>query len=142
MRGYPVGTIAFYGPDDQRASKVAVSVIPVEGAEPILHRWFSETGERTDETILVEIAAHASAFGAVGSDGGSDHRLSSRRRDSRAVLFPMPVLEGKRPVDRGIGSGLMGLGEERKVPLPLASHSAHRFVSARVILRLGSLAFM
>lgn len=27
MRGYPVGTIAFYRPDNQRASKVAVSVI-------------------------------------------------------------------------------------------------------------------
>lgn len=31
MRGYPVGTIAFYGPDNRRASKVAVSVIPYEG---------------------------------------------------------------------------------------------------------------
>jgi hypothetical protein len=27
FRGYPVGTIAFYGPDAQRASKVAVAVI-------------------------------------------------------------------------------------------------------------------
>ena len=49
MRGYPVGTIIFYGPDNQRASKVAVSVIPYEGAEPELHRWFSESGDvRTD----------------------------------------------------------------------------------------------
>lgn len=24
FRGYPAGTVAFYGPDDQRASKVAV----------------------------------------------------------------------------------------------------------------------
>ena len=38
MRGYPVGTIAFYGPDNRRASKVAVSVIPEEGAEPKLRR--------------------------------------------------------------------------------------------------------
>jgi hypothetical protein len=34
MRGYPVGTIAFYGPDNRRASKVAVSVTPDEGGEP------------------------------------------------------------------------------------------------------------
>ena len=34
MRGYPVGTVAFYGPDNRRASKVAVSVIRTEGAEP------------------------------------------------------------------------------------------------------------
>ncbi|WP_340672179.1 hypothetical protein [Bradyrhizobium ottawaense] len=59
MRGYPVGTLAFYGPDNQRASKVAVSVIRYEGAEPDLRRWFSETGDvRTDPIILSEIAAH------------------------------------------------------------------------------------
>lgn len=58
MRGYPVGTIAFYGPDNRRASKAAVTCIRVEGAEPELRRWFSETADvRTDETILAEIAA-------------------------------------------------------------------------------------
>jgi hypothetical protein len=57
MRGYPVGTIAFYGPDGRRASKVAVSIILWDGAEPKLHRWFSETGDvRTDTAILDEIA--------------------------------------------------------------------------------------
>ena len=34
MRGYPVGTIAFYGPDNLRAYKVAVSCIQAEGASP------------------------------------------------------------------------------------------------------------
>ena len=59
MRGYPVGTIAFYGPDNRRASKVAVSFIRTNGAEPELRRWFSETGDvRTDKRILAEIAAH------------------------------------------------------------------------------------
>jgi hypothetical protein len=59
MRGYPVGTIAFYGPDDQRASKVAVSFIREEGAEAELRRWFSETADvRADETILAEIAGY------------------------------------------------------------------------------------
>ena len=59
MRGYPVGTIAFYGPDDRRASKVAVSVIRFEGAEPDLRRWFSEAGDvRSDPLILSQMAAH------------------------------------------------------------------------------------
>jgi hypothetical protein len=59
MRGFPVGTVAFYGPDDRRASKVAVSFIRQEGAEPELRRWFSEAGDvRTDETIFGEIAVH------------------------------------------------------------------------------------
>jgi hypothetical protein len=57
MRGYPVGTIAFYGPDNRRASKVAVSFIRTEGAEPELRRWLSETADvRTDQKLLAEIA--------------------------------------------------------------------------------------
>ncbi len=31
FRGYPVATIAWYGPDDQRASKVAVGILISEG---------------------------------------------------------------------------------------------------------------
>jgi hypothetical protein len=59
MRGYPVGTIAFYGPDNQRASKVAVSVIPQEGAEPKLRRWFAETHDvRAEKGVLDEIVAY------------------------------------------------------------------------------------
>ncbi len=59
MRGYPVGTIAFYGPDNLRASKVAVSCIQAEGAEPELRRWLSETADiRGDKAILAEIAAY------------------------------------------------------------------------------------
>ena len=65
FRGYPVGTIAFYGPDDQRASKVAVGITNGEGQEVAeLRRWFSETGDvRFDPVInrqMVEfIEAHA-----------------------------------------------------------------------------------
>jgi len=59
MRGYPVGTIAFYGPDNQRASKVAVSVIPREGAEPKLRRWFVESHDvRADKGVLDEVIAY------------------------------------------------------------------------------------
>lgn len=40
FRGYPVGTIAFDGPDAQRASKVAVAVIVASDTEPVaLRRW-------------------------------------------------------------------------------------------------------
>jgi len=34
FRGYPVATIAFYGPSAERASKVAVAIVEREGAEP------------------------------------------------------------------------------------------------------------
>lgn len=58
MRGYPVGTIAFYGPDNLFASKVAVSCIQAEGAEPEVRRWLSASEDvRSDQTMLAEIAA-------------------------------------------------------------------------------------
>jgi hypothetical protein len=59
FRGYPVGTIAFYGPDDQRASKVAVAVIVAPETEAVaLRRWFAESGGdvRNDAAIFEEIA--------------------------------------------------------------------------------------
>ncbi|WP_246706421.1 MULTISPECIES: hypothetical protein [Rhizobium] len=58
-RGYPMGTIAYYGPDNRRASKAAVSIIPALHADPAdLRRWFAETGDlRMDETVIAEIAA-------------------------------------------------------------------------------------
>ena len=36
---FPIGTVALYGPDDQRTTKIAASVIKRRGAEPILKRW-------------------------------------------------------------------------------------------------------
>jgi hypothetical protein len=53
FRGYPTGTIAFYGPDNERASKVAVGIVADESGEVVeLERWFSdETDVRRDESI-------------------------------------------------------------------------------------------
>jgi hypothetical protein len=59
MRGHPAGTIAFYGPDDKRATKVAVGVILYDGAEPVMRSWFSETSDvRYDPAIVTGILAH------------------------------------------------------------------------------------
>jgi len=51
FRGYPIATIAYYGPDDKNATKVAVGIVPDENAEPkVLKRWFTEdTDIRTDK---------------------------------------------------------------------------------------------
>ena len=55
--GYPVATVAYYGPDNKRASKVAIGIIQTEGLEAdVLERWFSETQDvRTDPEILKEV---------------------------------------------------------------------------------------
>jgi hypothetical protein len=42
-QGYPVATLAFYGPDDKKASKAVLGIILSEGAEPQLHKWFRES---------------------------------------------------------------------------------------------------
>ena len=56
FRGYPIATMAFYGPDDQVASKVAVAILPRENAEvSAIERWFSDQGDvRADPTIEAE----------------------------------------------------------------------------------------
>lgn len=65
FRGYPVGTVAFYGPDDRRATKVAVGVVAAEGAEPsAVERWFSaESDVRSDPGIGLEIVNFIEAQG-------------------------------------------------------------------------------
>lgn len=43
FRGYPVATVAFYGPDDKRASKVAVGIVANESGQiSDLKRWYAE----------------------------------------------------------------------------------------------------
>ena len=49
FRGYPVVTVAFYGPDDRRASKVAVGILPNDRTDPdILQRWNVDEGDARD----------------------------------------------------------------------------------------------
>jgi len=43
FRGYPIATVAFYGPTAELATKIAVSIIPDERNSPDqLERWHSE----------------------------------------------------------------------------------------------------
>lgn len=59
FRGYPVATVAFYGPNDQQATKVAVGIVRGESVEANpLERWFSEQSDvRSDPDIAGQIAA-------------------------------------------------------------------------------------
>lgn len=64
--GYPVASVAFYGPDDRVASKVAVGIIPFEGGEVHhLERWIATSGDvRDDDAIAVDALAFIRAHGA------------------------------------------------------------------------------
>src|SRR6266566_5726329 len=66
FRGYPIATVAFYGPDADRASKVSVGIVRAEGAhaQP-LKRWFSlDLDARVDPAIGQEILAFLTQHGA------------------------------------------------------------------------------
>jgi len=62
--GFPVATLAFYGPDDKVATKVAVGIVLAEGKGPaFLERWFSEgrdvrNDHEVNERILKFIRIH------------------------------------------------------------------------------------
>lgn len=57
-RSYPAGTLAFYGPDASRASKLVASIMPGPEQEPaMMRKWFDETHDiRGDAGVLAEAA--------------------------------------------------------------------------------------
>ena len=74
FRGYPIATIAFYGPTADLATKVVVAIVRDEGREPDpLERWFSkDTDVRTNsavgEKVLAFLKEHA-AKSVIVTDG-------------------------------------------------------------------------
>ena len=65
FRGFPVATVAFYGPDARRASKVTVGIVMAEDQKPAkLRRWFCEQADvREDPIAAEEILALIDEFG-------------------------------------------------------------------------------
>ncbi|MGF6856917.1 hypothetical protein [Paraburkholderia sp. CI3] len=91
--GYPVATVAFYGPDDRRATKVALGVVAYEGADsdPV-ERWFCETSDaRTDPEIteaVVRFIEQHDARSVVAVDriiGCPRRRKASTIRKAKSV---------------------------------------------------------
>ncbi|UQA50972.1 hypothetical protein [Vibrio sp. ED002] len=55
-KGFPIATVAFYGPDDKTATKLVCAIIPYEGAEPDpMKKWFSSSDIRKSEMVLKEV---------------------------------------------------------------------------------------
>jgi hypothetical protein len=74
MRGWPVATIAFYGPDASRATKVVVGIVPSEHAEvDQLGKWQLVHGDvRNDAeiaTAMLEFMDKHNVLSVAMSDG-------------------------------------------------------------------------
>ena len=53
FRGYPVASVAFYGPDNKQATKVAVGVVMGKDQDPaVMERWFSEKSDVRHDTEI------------------------------------------------------------------------------------------
>jgi hypothetical protein len=51
---FPLGTVAYYGPNDKITTKIVAGVIKEEGAEPIIKRWMA-TDVTTNPKVRKEI---------------------------------------------------------------------------------------
>ena len=67
FRGWPLATVALYGPDDTTATKLTVGIVPGEDAEATdLRRWLSkdQTDIRDDIRATEEVLAFITEAGA------------------------------------------------------------------------------
>jgi len=106
FRGYPVGTIAFYGADESRASKVAVGIVLGADEEAsAMGRWFSESSDvRYDRAIGDQVAEFLEKHGVrtvvtAGRIIGCPHE-EGIDLPGRCRLSDVPLLGEPRPMDR------------------------------------------
>ncbi len=59
---YPIGTVAYYGPDDKTVTKIAAGVITSEDAKPILKRWRGP-GVVNNPEVAAELTAFFESYG-------------------------------------------------------------------------------
>ena len=65
QKGYPVATVAFYGPDNSRASKLVCCIIQEEDADAVpIRKWFTEGDARKSEGLLGEVLLFIEENGA------------------------------------------------------------------------------
>jgi hypothetical protein len=82
---FPVGTIAYYGPDDKTTTKIVAGIINEEGAEPIIQRWVA-TDVTTNPKVRKEIGRFFKTYGVnwVNMSNGNMGCLHEEGED-----FPM-----------------------------------------------------
>ena len=66
FRGYPMATVAYYGPDESKATKVVVALFRFDGSAAYpLERWFDDEHDmRLDENVTNRILGFIKEHGA------------------------------------------------------------------------------
>ena len=105
LRGWPIATIAFYGPNLSQATKVAVGIAPSENAEvKELRDWKVDSGDiRADPGIATgNTGVYGEAWSAIGRDDRRDNRMpsSGRNRLRRRMVSGLRVLAWARSLYR------------------------------------------
>jgi len=103
FRDYPVATIAFYGPDNTRASKVAIGIVRAEGADPEMTRLFTDEGDIRKDTevndqILKLLNLHAVQSVAVNEGIFGCPHEEGIDYPAGAACPQCPYLGASRPV--------------------------------------------
>ncbi len=66
FRGYPVATLALYGPTDKKATKLVVGIVPEAGAEPDeMKKWYSDNDVMDEPDVLEEVHDFIKEHGAM-----------------------------------------------------------------------------
>ncbi|MCY2952548.1 MAG: SEC-C metal-binding domain-containing protein [Planctomycetota bacterium] len=100
---FPVGTVAYYGPDDKTCTKIVAGVIKSKGAEPILERFVGTNvygNPKVAEQVKVFFAKHK-VGNVVMTDGilGCPHEEGEDFPDGEECPF-CPFWRGKQGIAR------------------------------------------
>lgn len=101
---YPIGTVAFYGPDDKRTTKIAAGVILHDGAEAIIERWVA-SDVTTNPKVQREMKAFFKKYG-VKSVAASDGNMGCPHEEGEDFPYggdcPLcPFWKGKQGSNSG-----------------------------------------
>src|SRR5207302_8189614 len=100
LRGWPIATIAFYGPNLSQATKVTVGIVPSENAEvKELRDWKVDRGDiRADPGRQGDVGIYRAASSVIGRDDRLHNRLPSPRRNRlrRRMVSSLRVLARTR----------------------------------------------
>ena len=105
LRGWPIATIAFYGPNLSQATKITVGIVPSENAEvEELRDWKVNRGDiRGDPGIAREILEFIEKHRVLSVDDRRHNRLPSPRRNGlrRRMVSSLRVLARTRSLYGG-----------------------------------------